>query len=158
MPRVDILHGCAHIPARQIVNHFLALGLEVDMFRAGYEEDWLCNDGEYKCVFMAETHESVKAFLRKDPNMSRDTRVCVIRPWSDAFEAHHIVARNGFNSLQLFTLTLMAPSGKITKRHTLPFALCFKKANSYEIFLELLRETHELEKPTLMYWGKDRQF
>ena len=39
MPEVGILHGCAHIPATQIVNHFLALGIGVATYRAGYEED-----------------------------------------------------------------------------------------------------------------------
>ena len=39
MPEVGILHGCAHIPATQIVNHFLALGIGVDTYRAGYDKD-----------------------------------------------------------------------------------------------------------------------
>ena len=33
-----------------------------------------------------------------------------------------------------------------------------KKANSHEIFIQILQEVHELKKPTLRYWGKDKQF
>ena len=31
MPEVSLLQGCAHIPASQIVNHFLALKKDVDL-------------------------------------------------------------------------------------------------------------------------------
>ena len=33
-----------------------------------------------------------------------------------------------------------------------------KKANSHEIFIQILQEVHELKKATLRYWGKDKQF
>jgi len=38
------------------------------------------------------------------------------------------------------------------------YALCFKKTNSHEIFIQILQEVHELKKPTLRYWGKDKQY
>ena len=111
MPEVGILHGCAHIPATQIVNHFLALGIGVDTYRAGYEEDWLQKDGKYECTFIEGVHASVKAMLREDSNLPKETRVCFGRVWSDGFEAHHIVSKNGFSSLQLSTLSLLCPNG-----------------------------------------------
>lgn len=158
MPKVDIVHGCAHIAVNQIVNHFLALGIDIGVYRAGYEEDWLCKDGKYESIFMSEVHESTKALMRAEDAIPKDTRVCMARIWSDGFEAHHVAAKNGFNSLQLFTLSLLGPNGRITKCHTWPCALCFKAANSPKIFLQILEELHELKKPTLRYWGKDKQF
>ena len=56
MPHVDSLHGCAHIPAVQIVNHLLALGLDVQSFRAGYDEDWLSSDGKLQSQFIQKFH------------------------------------------------------------------------------------------------------
>ena len=35
MPTVTILHGCAYVSAKQILNHLLALGLEVQFFESG---------------------------------------------------------------------------------------------------------------------------
>ena len=155
IPVVGIKHGCAHIPAKQIVNHFLALERDVKWYRAGQEDDWKCNNGTYECSFTAEVH---KKLMNEDPKcIPKDTRVCFGRVWSDAFEAHHIVAKNGFSSLQLFTLSLLNSNHRITKRNTWPCALCFKKANNAEIFIHILEEIHSLQKPALRYWGKDKQ-
>ena len=37
MPKVSILHNCAYITAKQIVNLMLELGLDVVVFRAGFD-------------------------------------------------------------------------------------------------------------------------
>ena len=93
MPEVSLLQGCTHIPASQIVNHFLALKKDVDYYRAGIPKDWLRKDCKYACVFIAEVHALVKTLLRDNPYLPKDTRVVLGRIWSDGFQAHHIVAR-----------------------------------------------------------------
>ena len=155
MPKVTILHGCAYISAKQIVNHLLALGLEVQFFRVGFPEDWLV-DGDYESGFIKDVHDQVKKDMASNQALSPNTRVAIIRVWSDGFEAHHIITNTDFNSLQLFTLILREPRGKRTKHHTWPYALCFKKNHNREIFLQLLKEVNELQKPTLRYWGKEK--
>ncbi len=82
-----------------------------------------------------------------------DTRVILVRVWSDGFEAHQIKAKNEFNSLQIFTLTILAPKYQNTNRHTVPFAMCFKRKNHHDILLQLLEELKDLQSPTLRYWG-----
>jgi hypothetical protein len=84
--------------------------------------------------------------------------VIVTRIWSDGFEAHQIKGTNDFNNLQLFTLTVSAPKGKKSRKHTLPFALCFKKENHQDIFIMLLKEVRALLEVTLRYWGEEKQF
>jgi hypothetical protein len=76
-----------------------------------------------------------------------------VRVWSDGFEAHQIKAKNEFNSLQIFTLTILAPKYQNTNRHTVPFAMCFKRKNHHDILLQLLEELKDLQSPTLRYWG-----
>ncbi len=151
-PDVGIAHNCATVPAVEIVNHFLALGNDVAYRRAGYEEDWRCKDGEYDCAFTEEVHDAVKK-----ANVPKGTRICTARGWSDAFEAFPIAGSNDHNSLQLYTLSLLNPKGRVTKPNTWPYALCFKKDNSHDIFLRFLEEVHELQKPTHRYWGRDNK-
>ena len=114
-------------------------------------------DGKYECDFIKEVHNQVKEAMASKQALSPNTRVALIRIWSDGFEAHHIITNTDFNSLQLFTLTLRAPRGKRTKHHTWPYALCFKKNHTHDIFLQLLKEVNELRKPTWRYWGKEKQ-
>ena len=154
---VNMLHGCAHIPAGQIVNHLLALGLDALVYRVGVEEDWLNEQGEYTCGFIEETHNSVKKMMKNNRNITKDTRVVILKVWSDGFQAFHIKADNDHNNLQLFTLTLKANPGNSTKQHTLPYALCFRKKNHHKIFIALLQEVKALEKVSLRYFGKDKQ-
>ena len=159
MPEVNILHGCAHIPANQSANLLLALCPNVDIHRAGYDEDWTDERGNYKCQLFWEVHGRVKTMMRDDPqNVTRDARVVFVRPWSDGFEAHKIKAKNAYNNLQLFTLTLRTIGGKGKKRHTLPFGLCFKKESHAKIFMQLLEEVTALEVPTKRYFGQEKRF
>ena len=39
IPTVSICNKAAYIPAREIINHVLAMGTEVMFFRAGHEKD-----------------------------------------------------------------------------------------------------------------------
>ena len=158
VPAVGIMYNCAHVPINQIVNHFLAFERDVSWYRAGHEDDWKCNNGNYDCKFTAEVHDSVMKLMKEDPEtIPKCTRICFGRVWSDGFEAHHIVAKNGYSSLQLFTLSLVNSNHRITKCNTWPCALCFKKDNSPEIFCHILEEIHTLRKPAFRYWGRDKQ-
>ena len=159
MPEVDIMLGCAHIPVNQIVNHLLALRSDVLALRAGVDGDWLNESGKYKSMFLQEKHEVIKSMMVKDPTrVTNDTRVVFARLWSDGFEAFQIKAKNDFNNLQIFTLTLRATGGKITKHHMLPYALCFKKNSHCEIFMQLLAEVNEMQTPRMRYFGGDKSF
>ena len=86
-----------------------------------------------------------------------DVRVYLLRIWADAFQAFAIKGHSDFNSIQLYTVTILAPSGKQTKFHTLPYALGFKKEDVSEIFDNLLTECHELLSPREMYCGSDNK-
>ena len=74
-----------------------------------------------------------------NPDIPKDTRVIILRVWSDGFEAHNVKGNNKFNSLQVFTVKLKGP-----KYQTLPFALCFKTFNVQELLVNLLEELLEL--------------
>ena len=41
MPNVHVDDDCAYIPATEIIDHLLPLGLDVVFLRAGYEQDWM---------------------------------------------------------------------------------------------------------------------
>jgi hypothetical protein len=86
-------------------------------------------------------------------DVSIDTRILLVRVWSDGFEAHQIKGKNEYNSLQMFTLTVIAPNYKNTSRHTAPFTLCFQRQNQNDILIQLLKELKDLQSPTLRYWG-----
>lgn len=86
-------------------------------------------------------------------DISKDTQIILVRVCSDGFEAHQIKAKNEYNSLQIFTLTVLASHYQNTNRHTVPFALCFKKKSHDDILIQLLRELRELQSSTMRYWG-----
>ena len=130
---------------------------DVSWYQAGHEDDGKRNNGNYDCKFTAEVHDSVMKLMKEDPEtIPKYTRICFGRVWSDGFEAHHVVAKNGYSSLQLFTLSLVNSNHRITKCNTWPCALCFKKDNSPEIFCHILEEIHTLRKPAFRYWGRDK--
>ncbi len=47
-------------------------------------------------------------------DISMETQVILVRVWSDGFEAYQIKGKNEFNSLQIFTLTVIGPNYKNT--------------------------------------------
>jgi hypothetical protein len=141
------------------VNHLLAFNKDVHYHRVGFDEDWRDGQGNYQCQFFQEVHGRVKAMMEADPqNVTRETRVVFVRPWSDGFEAKKVKVHHTYNNLQVFTLTLRAIRGKGTKRHTMPFGLCFKKESHAEIFMQLLKEVHALETPTKRFFGEENRF
>ena len=149
IPAVSIAHKAAYIPANEIVNHLLAMGIDIMFFRAGHKDDWVDKSGNYETKFLQDLHHNVSTMT----DISKDTRIILVRVWSDGFEAHQIKAKNEYNSLQIFTLTVLAPHYQNTDRHTVPFALCFKKKSHDDILIQLLRELRELQSSTMRYWG-----
>jgi hypothetical protein len=84
IPTVGICNKAAYIPAREIINHLLAIGVDVMFFRAGHEEDWVDKSGNYATKFLHDLHKNVS--ITKE--ISLDMRVILVRVWSDGFEAH----------------------------------------------------------------------
>jgi hypothetical protein len=149
----------AEVAAEEIVNHLLAAGVEVRYFRAGYEDDWYAdiNTKTYECQFIRDIHNEVLQRMHSDPNITKDTRVIIIRIWSDGFQNKQIKGVNTeWNSIQAFTLTLMPPNGKISN-HTVPCAITFKKDDHHDVLIEILRQIKKLENPELKYWGGDER-
>ena len=117
------------------------------------------SEGCYESKFIEESHQKAKAMLQDEGSgVTSNVRVIFARMWSDGFEAFQIKGKNEFNSLQLFTITLLASQSKDMRGHTLPFALCFKKKSYSNIFIMLLTEVHELETVQWWYFGKNKQF
>ena len=159
MPEVNIIHDCAHVSANQLVNHLLAFNKDVYSHRVGFDEDWMDGKGNYQCQYFRDVHRRVKSMMTTDPlNVSKETRVVFVRPWSDGFEAHKVKANNDYNNLQIFTVTLRAIRGKNCNRHTLPFGLCYKKKSHGEIFMQLLKEVQALETPRKRFFGEENNF
>jgi hypothetical protein len=158
VPEVSNLQDlCAHIPMKQIINHMMAFGLEAVTFRAGHDTDWKDGEGNYKCQSIREAHEKVKKKMKADPNIPVDTLVHMLRLWSDGFEAFAVKQSNEFNSLQLYTVTLLAPKGRKTKLHTWPFALGFKSQLNQAVFVQMLSEALELENVCWRYCGRQKK-
>jgi len=153
-PTVSILHKSAFIPAKEIINHLLALGIDVRYYYIGYETDWIVSCGsKTSSKFLDRLYQKVSNI----DGCSKDIRVVLVQIWSDGFEAHQIKAKNDFTSLQLFTLTILAPNYQQTNSHTVHFALCFKKKNHHMILLQLLQELKELQTPDSRYWGGEER-
>ena len=92
-----------------------------------------------------------------DLPLSNNTRVHILRVWSDGFQPKKAKAKNDFESLQFFTLALRAPRGNQIDIHTLSYAVCFKKENHHQMCLQLLIEVQELQARWLRYYGKDKE-
>jgi hypothetical protein len=146
IPTVSIAHKAAYIPANEIINHLLAIGIDIMFFCAGHKEDWLDKSG-HETKFLQDLYQNVSMMT----DISKDTQIILVRVWSDGFEAHQIKAKNEYNSLQIFTLTVLVPHYQNTNRHTVPFALCLKKKSHDEILIQLLRELRELQSLKMRY-------
>ena len=90
IPTVSICNKSAYIPAQQIINHILAMGIEVMFFRVCHEEDWVDESGNYGTKFLCNLHQSVSIMT----DIPSETRVILVRIWSDGFEAHQIKGKN----------------------------------------------------------------
>ncbi len=142
---VSICNKAADIPEREIINHILAMGIDVMFIHASDQGNWVDQSGHYETNFPSDLHHNISTM--KD--ITIDTQILLVRVWSDGFEAHQIKGKNEFNSLQIFTLTVIGHMN----RHTIPFALCFQRQNQNDILIQQLKELKEIWLPTLRYWG-----
>ena len=92
-------------------------------FYAGHEEEWVDQSCNYETNFLGDLYQNVSTM--KD--VSIDTWVLLVRVWSDHFKTHQIKRKNEFNSLQIFTLTVIGSNYQNTDHHTVPFALSFQR-------------------------------
>jgi hypothetical protein len=79
IPTVGICNKAVYIPAREIINHLLAIGIDVMFFHAGHKEDWVDKSGSYATRFLCDLHHIVS--ITKD--ISIDTQVILVRVWLD---------------------------------------------------------------------------
>ena len=56
IPTVGICNKAAYIPAKEIINHLLAIGIDVMFFCAGHKEDWVDKSGNYATRFLHDLH------------------------------------------------------------------------------------------------------
>ena len=110
-------------------------------FNAGHEKDWVDQSGNYETNFLSDLHQNVSTM--KD--ISMETWFILVRVWSDGFEDHQIKGKNEFNSLQIFTLTVIDPNYQNTDQHTVPIVLCFQRHNQNDILIQLLKELKDLQ-------------
>ena len=143
LPNVHLENKFACVPLEAIVNLSLALDLGVREYVE--DKDWVDSNGEYDGSFYENLHQKVKA--------DKDTRVCIIRVWSDGFEAYKTRQNSDKNKIQTFTVTLMGKNGK---NIVWPFALGFK-SNQHSLILNSLRaQAKELEEKKLRYSGNEK--
>ena len=83
--------------------------------------------------------------MTNNTDTSKDTRVVILRVWTDGFEAHNVKSNAQFNSHQVFNVELRGPKDQI-----IPKMLCFKTLNVKKI-VKLLEELCELQKVSPRY-------
>ena len=69
IPTVSIAHKAAYIPANQIINHLLAIGMDIMFFRAGHKEDWVDKSCNHETKFLQDLYQNVSSMT----NISKDT-------------------------------------------------------------------------------------
>jgi len=143
LPKVHLENNFACVPLEAIVNLSLALDLGVREYVD--DKDWVDSNGEYDGSFYKNLHQKVKA--------DKDTRVCIIRVWSDGFEAYKTRQNSDKNQIQTFTVTLMGKNGK---NIVWPFALGFKSKQHSLILNSLRAQAKELEEKKLRYSGNEK--
>jgi hypothetical protein len=52
IPSVSIAHKAACIPANEIVNHLLAIGIGIMVFCAGHKKDWVDKPDNHETKFL----------------------------------------------------------------------------------------------------------
>ena len=57
----------AYNPAREIINHILAMGIDVLRFHAGHEKDWVGQSRHYETNFLSDLHQNIST--TKDVSM-----------------------------------------------------------------------------------------
>ena len=142
------------IPAKLLFNHIVALDIPLKIYDS--DEDWTDDSGQYDGTFYRNWHMKIKE-MKRHGLIPDETRIVFIRIWSDGFQAFPIRGDNEYNSMQLYTLTVLSSRGEQTKQHTLPFALCFKKYVNSDIFNSLVEQCNELLQVREVYFGRENK-
>ena len=154
IPDVEELDGFGYIPVEKILNNILAMG--IDMLTFEKDDDYTDCNGNYEGTYFRDLHQTVK-----EANHPENTKVHILRAWSDAFEAHQIVADTEHNSMQLFTITVLPPKGcsrSGMKHLTFPFALGYKKKDHTSAILDcLMEEINSMKIVKERYCGKAKR-
>lgn len=151
----------ARIHVKQLLNHVLAMCPTVCYYRAGYPHDWSSESYTGKHSYMAEVMNG--SFFRDNFNkfhgmaergeIPKETRIVMVRIWSDAFEAHKIAGNNEYNSVQVYTLRIRADPDDFI----VPVRLSFKTKNEKSIILSIISEMKEFEQVHSFYWGYEQR-
>ena len=145
LPHVKELGSFSYIPIKDVIELTFALGLPVRQYKG--DEDWLHNE-KYEGKYYEDLHKKVQ-------NDSRNSRRCILRCWSDGFQAFAVKENNKKkNSLQIVTVTLL---GKDGQNITWPFALGFKTDDMSNVIDELRCEAKKLEEPFVVYCGIEKR-
>ena len=84
LPHVKELGSFSYIPIKDVIELTFALGLPVRQYKG--DEDWLHNE-KYEGKYYEDLHKKVQ-------NDSRNSRRCILRCWSDGFQAFAVKENN----------------------------------------------------------------
>ena len=130
----------AGIRAIELVNHVLAMCKTVCFYRAGFPQDWdpqnFLGKNSYmsnvmKGDFFREIHQKYSSMAERG-EIPAETRIVLVRIWSDAFEAHKIAGNNEYNSVQIYTLRFKADP----EDYIVPIRLSFKKKTTSQSYFQ----------------------
>ena len=106
----------------ETINHMLCCGVKLKSLHINFDSDWKHPDGRYKYFFRNGIYKL--KYQGKTNTVHQNTRVYLMRLWSDGFQPHNVIALSS-SSLKLCTVN-MANAEKYSTRFTSPFALGYK--------------------------------
>ena len=145
----------AFMPPEQIINLFLASGVDAKYYRIGYDCDFYSDheNKTYECDLVEELHQYAIAIRQQNSDLPRDTRVVLFDLWTDGFENKKISPNPAYNNVNAFTLTLIPETRRTMESFTLPAGLAYKRDNHRDVLLQILRQCQKMREPTMRYWG-----
>ena len=106
-------HAC--ISLLDILNHSLAMGIELDLFRSSYYKQMVVHNDDLHHI--KRSRDIFKEVYDTNKDNDCNPYVFLLIIWSDDFEVNH--TRNNRNSSWLKTVTLIPPPNMTTsKKHT----------------------------------------
>eukprot|EP00956_Cyclotella_meneghiniana_P037839 scaffold145305_cov46-Cyclotella_meneghiniana.AAC.1 len=88
------------------------------------------------------------------PELSIETRIVLIRIWSDGFENKKVAGNPQYNSLQLFSATMLPDTRRTLEGLTLPVGLTYKK-NHRDVLIHILKQIEKVNQVKQRYWGNE---
>jgi len=115
-------HAC--ISLLDILNHSLAMGIELDLFRSSYYKQMVVHNNDLHHI--KRSRDIFKEVYDTNKDNDCDPYVFLLIIWSDDFEVNH--TRKNRNSTWLKTVTLLPPPNMTTsKKHT--SVICLGRKN-----------------------------